>query len=60
MNLKEARALVDSREKLDPNYAKAVEMCIEDDKTETEDKAKDSIDAEVDVKVEVKPKRKVK
>ena len=34
MDIKEARVLVESREKLDPDYAKAVEMCIEDDKIE--------------------------
>ena len=48
MNVKEARALVDSRVKDDPNYAKAVEICIEDDKVE------------VKPKVESSPKKKAK
>lgn len=33
MDLKKAKALVESREKLNPDYAKAVKMCIENDKT---------------------------
>ena len=34
MTIKEARELVDSRKKDDSNYAKAIKMCIEDDKAE--------------------------
>lgn len=33
MNIKEARALVESYDKLHPDYKKAVRMCVEDDKT---------------------------
>lgn len=32
MDIKKARALVESREKLDPDYKEAVAMCIEGDK----------------------------
>ena len=46
MDMKKARALVDSREKLDPDYAKAVKLCIKDD--------------EVVEKKEDSPKEKVK
>lgn len=36
MDIKKARELVESREKLDPDYKKAVAMCIEDDKPKVE------------------------
>ena len=32
MDIKKARALVESREKLNPDYEEAVAVCIEDDK----------------------------
>ena len=50
MTTKEARELVESREKLDPNYEEAVELCIEND----------SAKAKPDPKVEVKAKPKAK
>ena len=40
MTIKEARELVESCEKLNPDYAKAVELCIEDD--EVVEKKEDS------------------
>ena len=47
MNIKEARALVESYEKLDPNYKEAVEMCIEDDKPKVKSKVKPKVKIEV-------------
>lgn len=41
MTIKKARKLVESRKKDDPNYAKAVELCIKDDNKVVEEK-KDS------------------
>lgn len=42
MTIKEARELVESHKKDDPNYAKAVEICIKDDKVEVKPKVKSS------------------
>ena len=40
MTIKEARELVDSRKKDDPNYAKAVKLCIKDDEAKAKVEAK--------------------
>lgn len=55
MTIKEARELVESYEKLHPDYKKAVKMCIEDDKPKVE---KPEVKAEVKVKSKVEPKVK--
>ena len=52
MNIKEARVLVESREKLDPDYAEAVKMCIEDDEAKAVQKSPSEVKSEV--KPEVK------
>ncbi len=37
MDLKEARELVNTRKKDHPDYAEAVDLCIEDDKVEVKE-----------------------